>query len=256
MDVARAGEADRRVPRDHPPTRPATLRAPAWHGRVVVVSPHLDDAVLSLGASIRAATRRGARVDVLTVLAGDPASASAGTVSRLRREEDRAACRRIGAQPTWLPLSDEAGAKATPEEVRAHLAPALDGYHAVLIPGSPLAHADHRLVSRAALEVAHPGVILGIYVEQPYASWDAFALNGRPSRGRSPTQSLQALGLAVSGEPSWHHRVGRAGDWLAKTRSMGEYASQLKILRRLPRARILGYEALHRGESVIWATLD
>ena len=39
--------------------------------RVVVVSPHLDDAVLSLGGAISRASRAGAHVTVLTVLAGD-----------------------------------------------------------------------------------------------------------------------------------------------------------------------------------------
>ncbi|MDP9436492.1 MAG: PIG-L family deacetylase, partial [Actinomycetota bacterium] len=50
------------------------LDGPAWRGRVAVVSPHLDDAVFSLGASIRGAVRRGTRVEVLTVLAGLPDS--------------------------------------------------------------------------------------------------------------------------------------------------------------------------------------
>src|SRR2546430_16941660 len=42
--------------------------------RVVVVSPHLDDAVLSLGGAISRASRAGAHVTVLTVLAGGPDS--------------------------------------------------------------------------------------------------------------------------------------------------------------------------------------
>jgi LmbE family N-acetylglucosaminyl deacetylase len=40
--------------------------------RIVVVSPHLDDGVLSLGASIASWSRSGATVELLTVLGCDP----------------------------------------------------------------------------------------------------------------------------------------------------------------------------------------
>lgn len=251
------------------PRRAAARDAPAWHGRVVVVSPHLDDAVLSLGASIRAATRRGARVDVLTVLAGDPASttptdesgrragfATVGEAARLRRVEDREACRIVGAHPHWLALSDVKGAKPSSEDLRAHLRRELAGYHAVLLPGAPLRHADHRLVARAALDVLEPGAVVGLYREQPYASWATFARKGRPGRvGLSLGASADTLGLAVDGQPTWRRHAGTPADWLAKTRSMGAYVSQLRVLRRAPRARILAHEALHRGEAVCWMTL-
>ena len=42
--------------------------------RIVVVSPHLDDGVLSLGAAIASWARAGATVELLTVLACDPDS--------------------------------------------------------------------------------------------------------------------------------------------------------------------------------------
>ena len=45
-------------------------------GRLVVVSPHLDDAVLSLGATMASAARNGAHVTVLTVFACDPQSSA------------------------------------------------------------------------------------------------------------------------------------------------------------------------------------
>ena len=43
---------------------------PRLLGRLVVVSPHLDDAVLSLGATLAHAVESGATVEVLTVFAG------------------------------------------------------------------------------------------------------------------------------------------------------------------------------------------
>jgi len=52
----------------------ATQPAPSRGKRIVVVSPHLDDGALSLGASMASWARRGAAVELLTALACDPAS--------------------------------------------------------------------------------------------------------------------------------------------------------------------------------------
>ena len=49
-------------------------RRAALAGEVVVISPHLDDGPLSLGAALSWAARAGANVTVLTVLADDPES--------------------------------------------------------------------------------------------------------------------------------------------------------------------------------------
>src|SRR5690242_11145568 len=85
---------------------------------VVVISPHLDDAVLSLGAALSWAARHGARVTVLTVLAGRPDSSTPagewdagsgfgteGEAATARREEDERACEVLGATPVWLPYA-------------------------------------------------------------------------------------------------------------------------------------------------------
>ncbi len=250
-------------------TRSATIvDSPEWQGRVVVISPHLDDAVFSLGASIHGAASRRAVVDVLTVLAGDPASmtaaddsnrragfATAGEAARLRREEDRRACEAVGARPVWLDLSDDANEPSSDVELRERLAQALDGYDAILLPGFPLAHAQHLLVSRLTLEVVKPGMPLGLYVEQPYASWAALARSSRPGTGAGRDEGPRTLRLAVGPAPRWSHHLGRPADWVAKTRGMTAYASQLRVLRKGPRVRILAYEALHRGEGVMWLTL-
>ena len=100
--------------------------------RIVVVSPHLDDGVLSLGASIASWSRAGAAVDLLTVLACDPDSerarggwdrrggfATEGESARGRREEDRRACAVLGARPVWLPFgSVDYERHGTDEDVR------------------------------------------------------------------------------------------------------------------------------------------
>lgn len=239
-----------------------------WSGGVAVVSPHLDDAVLSLGASIRAATRRGVRVDVLTVFSGDPESTTAadkhnrqagfrtaGDAACARRAEDERACRLIGAQALWLPFADDANeSPADDDDVATELALRLGVYDAVLLPGFPLRHRDHQRVSRVALRVLEPGSIVGWYVEQPYASWRA--LSRRRLAGRTaPAASLAEIGFQHSAEASWHAMSCAPSDWAAKMAAAGAYRSQLPVLRRAPRARILVYELLRGGERVLWCAL-
>src|SRR5207244_2118642 len=87
---------------------------------VVVISPHLDDAIFSLGAAIAQTVRSGGDVTVLTVFAGDPSSsapagnwdaragfATVGEAAHARRREDERACAHVGAIPVWLPFGDE-----------------------------------------------------------------------------------------------------------------------------------------------------
>src|SRR5207237_3587305 len=141
-------------------------------------SPHLDDAVLSLGAAIAGATRAGARVTVLTVLAGDPGSAlkagewdrragfaTLGEAARARRREDERACELVGARPAWLPYCDDQYPRGgTDQAIRADVVAAV-GSAAVLIPGHPLEHPDHEWL-RGLLEPSFDPTLVGVYLEQ------------------------------------------------------------------------------------------
>lgn len=77
-------------------------------GTTVVISPHLDDAVLSAGGSIAAWTRAGERVVIATVYTDGPPLAEVSPAMRkwadyaARRAEDAAACAALGAEPRWL----------------------------------------------------------------------------------------------------------------------------------------------------------
>ncbi|MDP9400341.1 MAG: PIG-L family deacetylase, partial [Actinomycetota bacterium] len=237
--------------------------------RVAVVSPHLDDAVFSLGASIRGAVRRGTRVEVLTVLAGLPDSdrpagpsnakagfSTSGEAARARRREDERACALLGAEPVWLGFPDDPydGQPAGDDVARA-LAVHLAGCDAVLIPAFPLAHPDHLWVSRVALGVLEPGQVVGLYVEQPYASWNALS-RARPIMPRASRDDAPArLGIAVRPHEAWRRGAAGAADWVAKARASREYRSQLAVLRRFPQLRVAAYEALRGGESVLWCRL-
>lgn len=245
------------------------LPAGAWTGRVAIVSPHLDDAVLSLGASMRAVSRRGVHVDVLTVLSGDPESATpsdehnakagfatAGDASCARRLEDERACQALGAQAMWLPFADDAN-EAPPDDdaIAGELARRLKGYDAVLLPGFPLLHRDHQRVSRLVLRTLEPDSVIGLYVEQPYASWHSLS---RASIKREPAPAggtLADVGLRLTSEGRWQRTRCAPSDWAAKVRATGAYRSQIAVLRKAPRTRILAYEVLRGGERVLWCGL-
>jgi LmbE family N-acetylglucosaminyl deacetylase len=217
---------------------------------IVVVSPHLDDAILSLGAFIAGSASRGADVTVLTVLAGDPRSQApagpwdsacgfrtAGDAASARREEDRRACALVRARPHWLPFGDEQyGLGADALEVRDEVEQALAGAQTVLVPGHPLWHEDHRWLTRLVLGCAREGVRAGCYVELPYARWQ---LPERPT-----TFSL--------GELTWQSAASRPRDRLSKARACLAYRSQLPQLSRSPWRSIV-LQALRRdGERIAW----
>jgi hypothetical protein len=156
----------------------------------VVLSPHLDDAVLSVYG------RLGPETTVVTALAGLPPEGclsnwdaqSGATDSRARmaerREEDRRALERSGAVPVHLDFADRQYValgmpKPSPAWVAEALRPYLEGADEVLAPSALSTNSrnalrrwrrgrgsDHRLVRDAVLQV-RPDATL--YAELPYA---------------------------------------------------------------------------------------
>jgi LmbE family N-acetylglucosaminyl deacetylase len=258
-------------------------------GLVVVVSPHLDDAVLSLGAGIARATRSGTEVRIVTVFAGDPESSgpptdwdraggftSAGEAARSRREEDRRACTRVGANPVWLPFTDEDhGGEPDPESVRAALAEALVDAEVALLPGYPLALPDHVRVTRWLL-AEPPRARLGLYVEQPYAAWrhigrgrrvwaapgltagrglrNLLSILLRTPRGRRLQRPALApdVASAVVAEPAWAALRAELRDRRLKQRAMQAYDSQFTAFGKHTATLIALYELGWGGEGVAW----
>jgi hypothetical protein len=156
----------------------------------VVVSPHLDDAVLSVYG------RLGPETTVVTVLAGLPPEGylsdwdeqSGATDSRTRilerREEDRRALERSTAVPVHLDFPDRQYValgmpKPSPADVAEALRPYLEAADEVLAPSALSTNSrnalrrlrrrrgsDHRLIRDAVLRV-RPDAVL--YAELPYA---------------------------------------------------------------------------------------
>jgi LmbE family N-acetylglucosaminyl deacetylase len=199
-------------------------------GTLLVVSPHLDDAVFGCGDAVR--SRPGSLV--VTVFAGGPQSwatpttwdAAAGfgpgvdAISR-RRREDREALALLGADPVWLPFWDSQYGH-TPEkaDVTAALADTLVSFDpsVVLIPFG-LWHSDHRLVHEAAV------ALLPHHRRRRWVAYEDAIYRRFPDAGLEERRAdLQARGIATVPLPS----SGPAS--AGKRRSLACYRSQLRAL--------------------------
>ncbi len=154
------------------------LDASTWE-RLVVVSPHFDDA--ALGAAHLLDTYPGSTV--ITVLGGRPSSypdevtrwdaaggfAAGDDVVGVRQREDRAAMGLLGAEPVWLDFPDHQylapGDQPSPNDVAPALLAAIMAVRpsAVFLPMG-LAHPDHVLTHRAGL-VARERLLVGLGVD-------------------------------------------------------------------------------------------
>jgi LmbE family N-acetylglucosaminyl deacetylase len=166
---------------------------------LLVVSPHLDDAVLSVPGLMRARALRGERVVVLTVFSeGDDEHVG-------RRAEDLAALALLGVEAVHLGLRDAPLRRGLRRHFRDLVLGALGeddadaiavtrtlvagitsiGPSMTLLPLGVGEHIDHRIVH--AVHAALPGVV-GFYEDRPYASIEHAA------RGR-----LLRIGATVDG---------------------------------------------------------
>lgn len=207
----------------------------------LVISPHLDDAVLSCGTWL--AARPGATV--LTLFAGAPRDpsrrtdwdaqsgfASAGEAIAERRREDAQALALLDATPRWLDFTDgQYGESSSVEMLAAALCTVLRDLRpgTVLYPLG-LFHADHRLAHDAAV-VALQGlgdlrITAHAYEDVPY--------RGMPGVLQQRLAELADIGLQAT--PVRHDAVpaAAAGDRGAddraarKARAVAAYVSQLR----------------------------
>lgn len=257
------------------------------NGQVAILSPHLDDAALSLGGSIVRATRTGTDVRIVTVFAYDPTRvgppkswdaacgfASVQEAARVRRDEDARACQVLGATPVWLPFGDvEYDERRNDEDVWTAIAEAVAPVDLVLIPGFPLAAPDHLWLTRLLLRRPLPSVRLGFYVEQPYAAWrligrgrragaeelspwfgvvNFFRIALRTPGARRLQQPHLPKGFAelVRSAPRWTAASTRLPERRAKWSGIRHYRSQVRAFGPLVLPRVAMYEAAWGGEGV------
>jgi LmbE family N-acetylglucosaminyl deacetylase len=231
------------------------------NGRVVVVSPHLDDAVMSLGSALAQAVQNGARVEVLTVFSDIPASKAAaslwdsecgfsteGEAATARREEDRRACAVLGAKPRWLNFGAECyERRGNDDDIYSAVTSAIGGADAVLVPGFPLAHADHESLSKLLLRKGIDCPRIGLYAEQPYMF----------TQGSTPAESAPSpLESVIGTMRSWTHVRTRRVFCRTKYKAVRSYRSQLRRLglgvANVGLHRMLLREAAQGGEAIAW----
>ena len=197
-------------------------------GRLVVVSPHLDDGVLGCSGLL---SRYDSAV-VVTIFAGrPPASAplppwdeAAGfrpgdDVIGARRAEDRAALEMFGAEPVWLPFLDsQYGDSPAVDAIVPVLESALGAapMRTVCIPLG-LFHSDHLLAHAAALRLLR---------RRPRWQWLAYE---EPMYRRVPG-ALDARLAALAAAGIGVRLFGSAAAPADKPRALACYASQLRAL--------------------------
>jgi len=200
---------------------------------IVVVSPHLDDGVLSCGGLLAARPRS----TVVTVFAGRPPNSGAVTqwdaasgfsefdgVIDSRRLEDAAACATVGATPVWLPFLDAQYSSHTAPVVAAiatSIGRVLDtGCTALAAIPLGLFHEDHRVASEAALAAcrAHPSVRTVFYADWPYARHDELVT--------ARLRCLRQRGLSLQTAIESGRRASQ--DICSKRRAIDCYQSQLR----------------------------
>jgi len=200
---------------------------------LVYLSPHLDDVAFSCGGAVHEDARAGREPLVVTVCAAAPAPGAAlsafcrevhaamglgADAVAVRREEDCAALRLLGARGHWLDVPDAiyrrdphrgACLYASDEALVGPLAAAdlalvgqvvdalraLAGVQAGTRFLAPLAvgnHVDHQLVHRVGLALRERGHDVCFYEDFPYAD-PAFAWPTGTSRPRPLEEAIEHL---------------------------------------------------------------
>jgi LmbE family N-acetylglucosaminyl deacetylase len=235
----------------------------------VILSPHLDDAVLSCWQIL---TQPG-DVTVINVFTGVPTgreepawwdrytgAADSGERVRERIEEDRRALSLAGRIPVNLDLLDAQyrGGKPPPS-LTGRLMELIEPGALVYAPATFADHADHRLVGAAALALRAQECAVFLYADLPHAN-----VRGWPQwvTGTSRTASTDRVGafwdrcLAGTGippedlAPKVHDLDAEA--YARKVAAVQMYTTQVSALAEYAGRPLSDHEAL--GYEVFWAT--
>jgi LmbE family N-acetylglucosaminyl deacetylase len=225
----------------------------------VYLSPHLDDAVLSCGATIARQVDTGDQVDVLTIMTGTPSGVALSAYAKelhvkagnpedmmaTRRAEDEAACAVLGAildhlkfldAPYRVDPSNGAFLYTSDEELMAgqiHPADAalvgdlivaivelIKAARAILYaPLGAGGHVDHLLAREVALGLQDGGYTVLFYEDYPYVE-DGYKLVAALARSADCGMGWRAAELCY-GDPQ---------DVALKCEAIARYTSQVPIL--------------------------
>jgi LmbE family N-acetylglucosaminyl deacetylase len=246
---------------------------------VVVVSPHLDDAVLSAWLVLSGAPGTA----VVTCFAGTPDPSvrgdwdartgygSAAEAVAARRAEDEAALRRCAGRPVHLDLLDEQyrlGAAVPREDLVARLRTALAGAGQVWLPAGLGAHVDHLATREAGLAAVRPGQAVHLYADLPYGGQPGWPPRVSRSARDLAVQALLATLRRDTPAGHWSRTLAGAGvatgparvralsrsEYRAKVDAVRRYRSQLAELRCGPRHPLRERRLFAR--EVSWPVLD
>ena len=224
--------------------------------KVVILSPHPDDAVLSCWGLLGC----GAEVTVVTIFAAPPPPGSAvgrwdsltgardaNSRWRERADEDRRALALAGLTPVTLPFLD--GDYRSGDVPVAELTQALANLRPTVIytPAALLPHPDHVAARDAALGLRQAGVEVRLYADQPHATmfgWPAWVTGHRDERFLRIEEhwdmTLRAAGIDLSGLRPIVRRLD--AEWPAKEAAVATYRTQVPALDQLSRRENLRYE--------------
>jgi hypothetical protein len=233
----------------------------------VILSPHLDDAVLSCWHVL---TQPG-DVSVINVFAGVPPSSDgpawwdrytgatdSGERVRERVEEDRTALALAGRTAINLDLLDEQyrAAEQPLAPLTARLERLLPPGARIYAPAAFADHTDHALVCRAALQLRTAGLAVSLYADLPHATahgWPAWVTGKRVPATKDLAAGMWERRLAGTGiapgemVPSVH--VLDPGEHARKLNAVHAYRTQVDGLadftgRSLADREVLGYEVV------------
>jgi LmbE family N-acetylglucosaminyl deacetylase len=233
-----------------------------------ILSPHLDDAVLSCWHLLA----RPGEVLVINVFTGAPAGAGtpawwdrltgandSGQRVRERVEEDRQALARAGRTPINLGFLDEQYREAdqpspsVAERIRAELLP---GAH-IYAPAALGGHPDHALVRAAGLELRRAQFAMSLYADLPHATlhgWPAWVTGTGTPGSRDLATALWDRSLTETGFPAASMtRTVHELDAEAHARKLAAiraYRTQLHGLSQLAGRSLEDRETL--GYEVVW----
>ena len=218
----------------------------------VVLSPHVDDAVLSVWSVVGDA----GDAEVVNVFAGVPEDGPpprwdrlAGATSRkahmeARLDEDRAALALAGRTAAYLPFLDRHYRSDGPpgqDEVERAVDAAVPAASLLYAPAGIGAHEDHVLVRDAALDLGRRlGIPLRLYAELPYAvryGWPAWVTGDQAgTRDAAGLDWDMYLSAAPIPRASLTPRVRRFDDaqMEAKLAAMKRYRTQFELLNQRP----------------------
>jgi hypothetical protein len=232
---------------------------------LTILSPHLDDAVLSCWDLL---TQPG-EVQVINVFAGVPANtrdpawwdrytgaSDSSERMRERRAEDQRALSLAGRAAVNLDFLDEQyrDAEQPLAALTAELAPLLEHGTRIYAPAALSNHSDHALVRAAAVQLRAGGFAVSLYADLPHAAlqgWPAWVTGTSTAVSKDLAaamweRSLAATGISPEEMTPAVHRLDRAAH-ARKLEALRAYHTQLEALaefagRPLSDRETLGYE--------------